>query len=191
MTEHSDRPSEISALLHENRRFDPPDAWRTGAVVTDAGVYERAAADPEAFWAAFASELEWMRPWDRVLEWTPPDAKWFVGGTLNASVNCLDRHVRTARRNKAALIWEGEPGDRRTFTYFDLYREVCSFANVLRSLGVGRGDRVALYLPLVPELADGDARLRPHRRGAQRGVRRLQRRVAARPHQRRAGRRCS
>jgi acetyl-CoA synthetase len=122
-------------------------------VVTDAGVYERAAADPEAFWAAFASELEWMRPWDRVLEWTPPDAKWFVGGTLNASVNCLDRHVRTARRNKAALIWEGEPGDRRTFTYFDLYREVCSFANVLRSLGVGRGDRVALYLPLVPELA--------------------------------------
>jgi len=153
MTDKPDRPSEISALLHENRRFDPPAAWRASAVVTDAGVYERAAADPEAFWAAFASELEWMRPWDRVLEWTPPDAKWFVGGTLNASVNCLDRHVRTARRNKAALIWEGEPGDRRTFTYFDLYREVCGFANVLRSLGVGRGDRVALYLPLVPELA--------------------------------------
>ena len=144
---------ELSVLLKEDRRFPPPDAWRAGASVTDRAVYERAAADPEAFWATWASELEWMRPWDAVLEWHPPDAKWFVGGRLNASVNCVDRHVRGARRNKAALIWEGEPGDRRTLTYYDLYREVGTFANVLKSLGVARGDRVAIYLPLIPELA--------------------------------------
>jgi acetyl-CoA synthetase len=144
---------EISALLQEDRRFPPSDAWRREAVAHDPGVYARAAADPEAFWAGFARELEWMTPWSRVLEWNPPDAKWFVGGKLNASVNCLDRHVRGPRRNKAALIWEGEPGDRRTLTYWDLYRQVNAFANVLESLGVKRGDRVALYLPLIPELA--------------------------------------
>ena len=94
-----------------------------------------------------------MTPWTRVVEWKSPNAKWFLGGTLNVSVNCLDRHVRTARRNQAALIWEGEPGDRRTLTYFDLHREVCQFANVLRSLGVKKGDRIAMYMPLVPELA--------------------------------------
>ena len=88
-----------------------------------------------------------------MLDWQPPHAKWFVGGRLNVSVNCLDRHVRGPRRNKAALIWEGEPGDRRTLTYFDLYRQVSAFANVLKSLGVGKGDRVAIYLPLIPELA--------------------------------------
>jgi acetyl-CoA synthetase len=145
--------TEIDALLKENRRFPPSDAWRTSAVVTDPGVYERAARDPEAFWAEFAGELEWIRPWDTVLEWNPPHARWFVGGKLNASANCLDRHVRSARRNKAALVWEGEPGDRRTLTYWDLYRQVGAFANVLKSLGVTRGDRVALYLPLIPELA--------------------------------------
>jgi acetyl-CoA synthetase len=144
---------EISALLQEDRRFPPSDAWRREAVANDPGVYARAAADPEAFWAGFARELEWMTPWSRVLEWNPPNAKWFVGGKLNASVNCLDRHVRGPRRNKAALIWEGEPGDRRTLTYWDLFRQVGAFANVLKSLGVKRGDRVALYLPLVPELA--------------------------------------
>src|SRR5207244_9748104 len=109
--------------------------------------------DPEAFWARFAAELEWSRPWDRILDWQPPHAKWFVGGTINASVNCLDRHVRGPRRNKAALIWEGEPGDRRTLTYFELYRQVSAFANVLKSLGARKGDRVAIYLPLIPELA--------------------------------------
>ena len=144
---------EIDALLHEDRRFEPSAAFRAAATVTDAGVYDRAAKDPEAFWAGFAAELEWITPWDTVLEWTPPYAKWFLGGTLNASVNCVDRHVRGPRRNKAALIWEGEPGDRRTLTYFDLYRQVSQFANVLKGLGVGRGDRVALYLPLIPELA--------------------------------------
>ena len=107
----------------------------------------------KAFWEGFARELEWSKPWSTVLEWNPPHAKWFVGGKINASVNCLDRHLRTARRNKAAIIWEGEPGDRRTLTYFDLHREVCQFANVLKSLGVTRGDRVAIYLPLIPELA--------------------------------------
>jgi acetyl-CoA synthetase len=144
---------EISALLNEGRVIPPSPAWRDRARMADPGVYERAAADPEAFWAAFAAELDWIEPWFRVLDWQPPHARWFVGGRLNVSVNCLDRHVRTARRNKAALIWEGEPGDRRTLTYFDLYRQVNQFANVLRGLGVGKGDRVALYMPLVPELA--------------------------------------
>ncbi len=144
---------EIDALLKEDRAFPPSDAFRAQANVRDPAIYAQAADDPEAFWASFARELEWSTPWTRVLEWNPPHAKWFVGGTINASVNCLDRHVRTARRNKAAIIWEGEPGDRRTLTYFDLYRDVCQFANVLKSLGVTRGDRVAIYLPLIPELA--------------------------------------
>jgi acetyl-CoA synthetase len=146
-------PPEIADLLQENRRFPPSDAFRAQANVRDEDVYARADRDPEGFWAGFASELEWFTPWTQVLEWKPPHAKWFVGGTLNASVNCVDRHVRGPRRNKAAIIWEGEPGERRTLTYFDLYRDVSKFANVLKSLGVSRGDRVALYMPLVPELA--------------------------------------
>ena len=144
---------EIEALLKEDRSFAPPDEFRARAVINDPDVYARAAKDPEAFWENFAKELEWIKPWTKVLDWQAPDAKWFVEGKLNASANCLDRHVRTARRNKAAFIWEGEPGDRRTLTYFDLYRQVCQFANVLKSLGVKKGDRVALYLPLIPELA--------------------------------------
>ncbi len=150
------RGPEIDALLNllnEQRVFEPSADWRANAVANDSSVYERAAADPEAFWATFAAELEWTRPWTQVLDWQPPHAKWFVGGQLNASVNCLDRHVRTSRRNTAALIWEGEPGDRRTLTYWDLYRQVCQCANVLKSLGVRKGDRVAIYLPLIPELA--------------------------------------
>jgi len=146
-------PKDIADLLREDRSFPPPGEFRAKANINDDGVYARAEQDPEGFWAAFASELEWSTPWKTVLEWNPPHAKWFVGGTLNASVNCVDRHVRGPRRNKAALIWEGEPGDRRTLTYFDLYRQVSQFANVLKSLGVTRGDRVAIYLPLVPELA--------------------------------------
>jgi acetyl-CoA synthetase len=152
----SDRPAvspEIDALLREDRAFAPSTAFREQANVRDASVYEEAARDPEKFWETFARELEWSQPWSKVLDWNPPHAKWFVGGRLNASVNCLDRHVRTARRNKAAIIWEGEPGDRRTLTYYDLHREVCQFANVLKSLNVKRGDRVAIYLPLIPELA--------------------------------------
>src|SRR5205814_1146003 len=145
--------ADISDLLQEDRTFPPSKEFRANANINDEGVYARAEKDPEAFWASFASELEWFTPWTNVLEWKPPHAKWFVGGTINASVNCLDRHVRGARRNKAALIWEGEPGDRRTLTYFDLFRQVSAFANVLRSLGIEKGDRVAIYLPLVPELA--------------------------------------
>jgi len=144
---------QIDALLQENRHFDPPPAFVAAAHVRDPKIYEEAARDPEAFWATFAAELEWSTPWTEVLDWKPPHAKWFVGGKLNASVNCLDRHVRGWRRNKAAIIWEGEPGDRRTITYWELYREVCQFANVLRSLGVRKHDRVAIYLPLIPELA--------------------------------------
>jgi acetyl-CoA synthetase len=147
------KTAEIADLLQEDRTFSPPDAFRAAAHVRDEEVYARADGDPEAFWAGFASELEWFSPWSRVLEWNAPHAKWFVGGTLNVSVNCVDRHARTARRNKAAIVWEGEPGDRRTLTYWDLYRQVSQFANVLRSLGVTRGDRVAIYLPLIPELA--------------------------------------
>jgi acetyl-CoA synthetase len=147
------KTAEIADLLQEERTFPPASEFRAGAHVRDEDIYARADRDPEGFWAGFASELEWFSPWTRVLDWNPPHAKWFVGGKLNVSVNCVDRHVRGARRNKAALIWEGEPGDRRTLTYWDLYRQVSQFANALRKLGVKRGDRVAIYLPLIPELA--------------------------------------
>ncbi|HET7620919.1 MAG TPA: acetate--CoA ligase [Gemmatimonadaceae bacterium] len=143
--------TDIDVLLQEDRKFPPPEEFARNADVSSTEIYERAAKDPEKFWAEQAGELEWSKPWSKVLEWNPPWVKWFEGGKLNASVNCLDRHVRTARRNKAALIWEGEPGDKRTLTYWDLYREVCQFANVLKSLGVKKGDRVAIYLPMIPE----------------------------------------
>ena len=145
--------SEIDNLLQEDRRFPPPAQLQKAANISDPDVYERAARDPEKFWTEFARELEWIQPWKTVLEWKSPYARWFDGGKINASANCLDRHVRGGRRNKAAIIWEGEPGDRRTLTYWDLYRQVSAFANVLKSLGVKRGDRVSLYLPLIPELA--------------------------------------
>jgi acetyl-CoA synthetase len=144
--------SDIDVLLQENRKFEPPAEFRRNAHVSSTELYAEADKDPEAFWAKMAGELEWSKPWSRVLEWTPPHVKWFVGGTLNASVNCVDRHIRSARRNKAALVFEGEPGDRRTLTYWDLYVEVNKFANVLKRLGVRRGDRVGIYLPLVPEV---------------------------------------
>jgi acetyl-CoA synthetase len=145
--------AEFDDLLYEGRTFSPPHAFRAQAFASDEGVYAEAERDPEAFWARLAGELEWSRPWTTVLDWQPPHAKWFVGGQLNVSVNCLDRHVRGPRRNKAAIIWEGEPGDQRTLTYFDLHRQVSTFANVLKSLGTSKGDRVAIYMPLVPELA--------------------------------------
>jgi acetyl-CoA synthetase len=144
--------SDIDVLLQENRRFEPSEAFRRTAHVSSTELYAKAEANPEAFWAEMARELEWSKPWSSVLEWTPPHAKWFIGGTLNASVNCVDRHIATARRNKAALIFEGEPGDRRTLTYWDLYVEVNKFANVLKGLGVRRGDRVGIYMPLIPEV---------------------------------------
>jgi acetyl-CoA synthetase len=143
--------TDLEALLQEHRKFEPPDAFRAAALLSSNEVYERAAADPEAYWAEQAATLEWIAPWQQVLDWKPPHAQWFVGGKINASVNCLDRHIRTPRRNKAALVFEGEPGDRRTLTYWDLYVAVNQFGNVLRSLGVKKGDRVAIYLPMIPE----------------------------------------
>ena len=145
--------SNIDVLLHEERLFPPPESFAREAHISTWAVHERAAADYEAYWADQARGLHWIRPWHTVLEWQPPRARWFLGGQLNASQNCLDRHIDSPRRNKAAIIWEGEPGDRRTLTYWDLYCEVRKFANVLKQLGVGRGDRVGIYLPMIPEAA--------------------------------------
>jgi acetyl-CoA synthetase len=141
--------TQIDTLLSEQRRFPPPDDFARSAVAK-ADIYE-AGRDPERFWAEQARALDWITPWTRVLEWTPPHARWFTGGQLNAAVNCLDRHLDGPRRNKAAIIWEGEPGDRRILTYWELAHEVGRCANALRALGVARGDRVAIYLPLIPE----------------------------------------
>jgi acetyl-CoA synthetase len=145
--------SDIDVLLTETRSFPPPENFRARAFINSDSVSADAARDPEAYWAKMAGTLEWIAPWKKVLDWKPPHAQWFTGGKLNVTANCLDRHVRGAARNKAAIIWEGEPGDRRTLTYWDLYREVQQFANVLKSLGVGKGDRVGIYLPLIPEAA--------------------------------------
>jgi acetyl-CoA synthetase len=145
-------PKTLEALLLEKRRFKPPKAFAKAAHVSSAAVYRKADRSFEKFWEGFAKELVWFKPWKKVLDWKPPRAKWFVGGKLNVSVNCLDRHLATPRRNKAALVWEGEPGDTRTLTYRELHREVCKFASVLKSLGIGKGDRVTLYMPMIPEL---------------------------------------
>jgi len=142
--------NEIDALLQEHREFPPSDEFRKQANISDAAVYSKTAQDREGFWANWAEQLDWQKKWDKVLDWNPPYAKWFVGGTLNASYNCLDRHLAT-RGDKTAIIWEGEPGEIRRFTYRELHAEVSKFANVLKSLGVQTGDRVAIYLPLIPE----------------------------------------
>jgi acetyl-CoA synthetase len=152
----SDTPN-IDSLQKEDRMFSPPADFAAQASVKSLAEYEalyaEAAASPDEFWGRMSQELTWFQPWTRVLDWDPPHAKWFTGGKLNVSFNCLDRHLSTSRRNKAAIIWEGEPGDTRTLTYQQLHTEVCRFANVLLHYGVQTGDRVALYLPLVPELA--------------------------------------
>jgi acetyl-CoA synthetase len=142
----------IEVLLQERRSFPPPKALKKSANIRSEQVFAKARKDPKAFWAAAAKELDWFKPWKKVLEWNPPWAKWFIGGKLNASYNCLDRHVKAGRGNKAAIIWEGEPGDERVLTYRDMWREVNKFANVLKKLGVKRGDRVAIYLGMVPEI---------------------------------------
>ncbi|MBM3884538.1 MAG: acetate--CoA ligase [Gemmatimonadetes bacterium] len=145
--------TDIDVLLSESRRFPPPADFTADAQVRDRTLHAAAAADDVAYWADQASTLLWQRPWDTALEWTPPHARWFTGGQLNVSENCLDRHLAAGRGNKAAIVWEGEPGDRRTLTYWELAREVRTFANVLLGLGVRKGDRVGIYLPLIPEAA--------------------------------------
>jgi acetyl-CoA synthetase len=147
----------IESVLSESRLFPPPADFASQAEVGSFEEYEklyaRAEADPENFWAEQADALHWFKRWDKVLEWNEPFAKWFVGGKLNVSYNCLDRHLSTWRKNKAAIIWEGETGEIKTITYLQLHQEVSRFANVLKSLGVNTGDRVALYMPLIPALA--------------------------------------
>jgi acetyl-CoA synthetase len=148
----SEPPRNIDALLSELRSFPPPQAFRDRAVVRDPVIYGTAGADHEAFWAEQAGHLAWSRPWDSVMERDAPWVTWFKGGHLNASVNCLDRHVEAGGGDKIAFLWEGEPGDARTVTYTELLEEVCRLANALRSLGVRKGDRVNIYLGMVPEL---------------------------------------
>jgi acetyl-CoA synthetase len=146
----------IDSVLVENRVFPPPGEFAARAHIGSLAQYQalwtRAKDDPEGFWGEMAGMLHWEAPWTKVLDWNPPFAKWFVGGRINASYNCVDRHCDGPLKNKAALIWEGEPGDRRVLRYQDLQREVARFANVLKGLGVRRGDVVAIYMPMVPEL---------------------------------------
>jgi acetyl-CoA synthetase len=142
----------IENLFSEGRTFPPPDEFKADALVTDRSLYEQAEQDLEGFWADEAERLHWVKPWDRVLEWDPPLAKWFVGGQLNVSDNCLDRHVEAGGGDKVAYHWEGEPGDTRSITYAELRDDVARFANGLKSIGVQRGDRVNIYMGMVPEL---------------------------------------
>ena len=148
----------IESILQEKRLFPPPAEFSQQAHIKSLEeyqqLYDKAAADPQGFWAELAEkELDWFQTWDNVLDWEPPFAKWFVNGKINISHNCLDRHLTTWRKNKAALIWEGEPGDSRTLTYAQLHREVCQMANVFKELGVKKGDRVGIYMPMIPEAA--------------------------------------
>ncbi|GGI05224.1 acetate--CoA ligase [Egicoccus halophilus] len=142
----------IEGLLDESRTFPPPPEFQANALVTGAEIYDDANADFEGFWAREAAQLDWSREWDTILDWQPPHAKWFVGGQLNVAHNCLDRHVEAGHGEQVAYHWEGEPGDTRTITYQQLLDDVQRTANALKELGVGKGDRVAIYLPMIPEL---------------------------------------
>ena len=146
----------IDSTLNEQRKFECPSEFSSQAHIKSLDEYERiyreSVEQPEKFWGRIANELHWFKKWDKVLEWDCPWAKWFVGGRINLSYNCLDRHVQTWRKNKAALIWESEPGEVRTLTYQQLHREVQKFANVLKSLGIKKGDRIAIYMGMTPEL---------------------------------------
>ncbi len=138
-------------LLREERPFEPPPEFRAGANIQDDAIYESAFANPVKYWEEQARELEWFEPWQQALDWQPPHVRWFVGGKMNITVSCLDRHLKSALRNKAAFIWEGEDGHIHTLTYQQLHHQVCVFANALKRLGVEKGDRVAIYLPLMLE----------------------------------------
>jgi acetyl-CoA synthetase len=150
-------PENITSVLNEDRVFNPSPDFCKKAHINSLEEYEalwkRSIEDPDGFWGEHAEKLHWFKKWDKVLEWNEPFAKWFVGAKTNISYNCLDRHLNTWRKNKAALVWEGEPGDQRVLTYQDLHREVCKFANVLKSLDVKTGDRVIIYMPQIPEAA--------------------------------------
>jgi acetyl-CoA synthetase len=149
-----DKPNaeKLEALLQENRTFPPSAEFRAQANANDPEIYERARRNPEAFWETEARKLDWFEPWKKTCEWNAPWAKWFIGGKINLAHNCVDRHAASGRRNKAAIVWEGEPGDSRILTYGILQREVNRFANALKSLGVKKGDRVAIYMGMIPEL---------------------------------------
>jgi acetyl-CoA synthetase len=143
---------ELESLL-EVERFEPSDEFRAKALLSDSSVYEDANRDPERWWETQARQLDWVEPWRRVLDWSnPPFAKWFVDGKLNASVNCLDRHVEAGRGDRIAYHWHGEEGEQRDLTYADLHREVQRLANVLKRRGIRKGDVVGIYLPMIPEL---------------------------------------
>src|SRR6184192_4596835 len=147
----------IESHLVEKRVFKPPTDFSSKARIQSLGQYRRmyrqSIGQPAKFWTREAKELVWRAPWKKVLEWKPPFTKWFVGGKLNVSENCLDRHIAGSRRNKAAIIWEGEPGDKRTLTYQQLHREVCRFANVLKRNKIRKGERIIIYMPTIPEAA--------------------------------------
>ncbi len=152
MTDHrGDRHATIEALFAESRTFPPPADFMSAATLADPSIYEEAQADPEAFWAKQAESLSWFRKWDQVLEWDPPFAQWFLGGQLNVAYNCLDRHVEAGRGDRIAYHWEGEPGDQKSITYAELLTEVSKTANALKELGVTKGDRVAVYMPMILE----------------------------------------
>jgi len=147
---------DIESILHEERVFKPSGEFSKNAYIKNMqeyeAIYEAAAKDLEGFWEKQAEELDWFKKWDKVLEWNEPFARWFVGSRINVSHNCIDRHLSGWRKNKAAIIWEGEPGDERVLTFQDLHREVQKFSNVLKGLGIEKGDRVAIYMGMVPEL---------------------------------------
>jgi len=145
----------LDSFLFDEKTYLPSEEFVKQANVKDARIYQDASEDWLGYWEKEAEKLDWFEKWDKVLEWELPFAKWFVGGKINVSYNCIDRHLKTHRRNKAAIIFEGEPGDSRVLTYQDLYREVTKFANVLKDLGIKKGDRVSFYMPMIPELAIG------------------------------------
>lgn len=149
----ADNEKALEDLLKEKRKFKPPKEFVKNANIKAKSVYDKARRNPQKFWEGFAKELHWFKKWKKVLDWKPPFAKWFTGGKTNMSYNCLDVHLDSYRKNKAAIIWEGEEGESRVFTYHDLYREVNKFANVLKDQGVRKGDKVTIYMPMIPELA--------------------------------------